>query len=100
MAKGRMPEKEPAERPRAKLALDRFAWEGWLNVGDDRWSNVRDEPWLKVGDALHVIMGVRGVDRSQARTHLIEAASDSVQSRYVVSLSSQDVGSLSRRAPT
>jgi len=65
VAKGRMPEKEPAERPRAKLALDRFAWEG----GD------RDR-WLNVEDTLHLIIGVRGVDGSQARTHLIEAASD------------------------
>jgi hypothetical protein len=84
-----MPKKDPAERARAKLELDRFTYQR------------RDKDhWLNVAAALNFIAVIRGVDRSQARTFLIEAcASDSVQSRYVVSLSSQDLGSLSWRAP-
>ena len=85
-----MPKKDPAERARAKLELDRFTYQRW-----DK------DHWLNVAAALKLIAVIRGVDRSQARTFLIEAcASDSVQSRYVVSLSSQDLGSLSWRAPT
>jgi hypothetical protein len=85
-----MAKKDPAERARAKLALDRFMYQRW-----DR------DHWLKVAAALNLIAVIRGVDRSQARTFLIEAcASDSVQSRYVVSLASQDVTYLNRRAPT
>jgi hypothetical protein len=85
-----MPKKDPAKRARAKLELDRFTYQRWDN-----------DHWLNVAAALNLIAVIRGVDRSQARTFLIEAcASDSVQSRYVVSLSSQDLGSLSWRAPT
>jgi hypothetical protein len=63
-----------------------------------RWDK---DHWLNVAAALNLIAGARGVDRSQARTYLMEAcASDSVQSRYVVSLASQDVTYLNRRAPT
>jgi hypothetical protein len=85
-----MPKKDPAERARAKLELDRFTYQRWDN-----------DHWLNVAAALNLIAVIRGVDRSQARAFLIEACgSDSVQSRYVLSLSSQDLVSLSWRAPT
>ncbi len=84
-----MPKKDPAERARAKLELDRFMYQRW-----DK------DQWLNVAAALNLIAVKRGVDRSQARTFLIEAcASDSVQARYVVSLASQDFMYLNRHRP-
>jgi len=84
-----MPKKDPAERARAKLELDRFTYQRWDN-----------DHWLNVAAALNLIAVIRGVDRSQARAYLIEACtSERVQARYVVSLASQDFMYLNRRRP-